>query len=318
MQASLGDIVFDLLLGPDQYDDTRESAYAQIPLIGQKPALQYVFEKAQEITIRIQFKTAWCNPEQQYDGLEKIRTSAQVVPFIWGSGRVEGDFVIVSIKKSVTELDAKGNWQNIICDIALLENYTTDNVAATKSDMLKGAFATTLDKPRPANIEVTEPTNATDLMKSVMPAAMKNDQAAGVLDNATVQAAAKNTIYAQAQEFVDQVNTGSYQLGKLLRDTNTLLQECSSKLSINPAMQTIAPLLTAQIATTESIMSNTQTLVSGYGALPNPVQTLADANAVISVMNQTVVAVKDIKQTNTDLKNAAQPLVVAIATRQNV
>ncbi len=318
MYCSLGDIIFNLLIGPSKIDDTKKTIYAKMPLIEGKPSLQRIGEELQEVNITIQFKDAFCIPETQYAALEKKRLDGEVLTFIWGSGDIEGDFVIETHKKNIDELNANGTWQSITCDLTLIEVAGSNKVNDQRKTFEKAAFATTLDAPHPANIQVTEPSPATDVMDDVQGVNIQTDQVASGMDKAAVQAAVKNTAIDKAQEFVDQVNYQSYQLSQLITNTGDLLGSVGIKMAASTNMQTIAPLLTAQVAATTTIMNDAGTLVSGYGALPNPVNNLTDANTVLGVMQDTVDMVTDLKQALADLKRTSQPLAAAIATRKNV
>jgi phage protein U len=318
MTCSLGDIIFELLIGLGKYEDTREMTYAQVPLIGRKSTLQQTGEKPQEISITIGFRDAFCIPEEQYAALDKKRVSGEILTFIWGTGEIEGDYVITSHKKTINELGPGGEWRDVSCDLTLLESYNSNKVPAARQKIERAAFATNLDTPRPANIQVTEPSPATDVMDDVQDVNINTDQVSTGLGNAVNQANSKNVLIDKAQEFVDRSNEQSYQLSKLTRQTSQLLSSIGVKMAASTNMQVIAPLLTAQVAASTTIVNDADTLISGYSAMPNPVNNLTDANTVLNVLNDTVQAVQDLTQTIAQLKTASQPLAVAIATRKDV
>lgn len=320
MTVSLGDINFDVLPGINSYDDVKETLYAQIPLALGKPTLQRTGEKADEINLTIILKDAFGTPEDQYRVLNKKRIAGEILPFIWGTGEIEGDFVIAQLNKTMDELGSGGAWKTITCTLKLIESFNSNSnkQSTERANLEKGAFATNPNQQRPANIKVTEPSPATDLMDDVQSVDVGTQETTDKLDTAVQQSAIKSTAIDQAQQFVDESNRQAYQVSRLITQTKTLLATCGSKLAVSPNMQTIAPLLSAQIASSTTVMTDAETLVNSYSGMPNPVNTLSDANAVLAVMNDTANMVTDLTQSLNLLKTASQPLAVAIATRIDV
>lgn len=320
MTCSLGDINFEVFPGLTSYDDSKEMTYAQIPLAAGKPTLQRTGEKLNEIDLVIVFKDAFCVPEDEYKKLDKKRVLGEICAFIWGTGEIEGDFVIGPLSKTMDELGAGGQWKTITCTLKLIEAYSPNELkqSVERSKLQKAAFATNVNHALPANVKVTEPSPATDLMDDVQGANMGAQEVTDNMDKAVTQSAIKSTAIEQAQQFVDESKRQSFQLSKLISQTKDLLNTCGIKLAANSNMQTIAPLLSAQIAASTTVMNDAENLLSDYNTLPDPVNNLSDANTVLAVMNDTVNTVTDLRDSFNLLKTASQPLAVAIATRKDV
>lgn len=318
MYAQLGDIIFDLLFGFDKYDDTKETSYAQQQLINTKPLLQGTGEKLQEINLSIRLHTAFCVPEEQYAILDKKRTDMEVLTFVWGSGVIEGDFVIATLKKGIPALAPDGSIREMTCDLTLLEFFNADKVGTERKIIQSNAFATTLAAPHLSNVQVSEPSPATDVMDDVQDVTLNSNSVSSSLDSSVALANTKSAAIDKAQTFVDQVNSKAYQVRRLITGTKVLLTDIGLKLTSHPALTAIANTLSAQITTSQTVVNDAETLVNDYDSFPNPVTTLSDAEVVLSAMSDTVQVIKDLNQETKNLQTAAQPLAVAIATRKEV
>lgn len=318
MYAQLGDIIFEALIGPDQYDDSQETTFAEVPLINSKPKLQRTGEKLQEINLGISLNTAFCSPEEEFKKLNDKRITGEILPFVWGSGDVEGDFVIRSIKKTINALAPSGALRDITLQISLIESYDVDKIGSLKKSAQRNAFATTLTAPTPENIDPPAPTPSADVMADVSVTDRNVNQVNGKLSAAAVKAEAYTAPIDQAQAFVTKVNSEAYQVKKLISGTLTLLAGINVKLGANPALAALVPTLSAQITAADVAIQAADTVVSGYAALPDPVNTLTEANQVLQSMADTKQAVTDMETANKNVKTAAQALAVAMAARKDI
>jgi phage protein U len=316
MYSQLGDIKFITLFGPDQYDDNRETEFAEVALINRKSRLQRVGEKLQEVNLNISLNHSFCVPEEVYNLMDDKRANAEILPLIWGSGQVEGDFVIRSIKKQITELNPNGSWREIVLQLALIEYYNPDKISEVKKTAQRDAFATSLASPTPENIDTTEPSAATDVMADVSAADRNNIQVNDKLNSAANKTNGYSAPIDKAQVFVNQVKSDSFQVKKLIRTTKEILSGVGVKLAANPALTAIATSLTADITAANVAVTGAETVVNGYSSLPDPVSTLSEANQVLDVMADTVQATNDLEAANKNVQKSAQPLAAAIAARK--
>jgi len=318
MYAQLGDIIFDLLLGPEAYEDNQETDYAQIPLINRKPKLQRTGEKLQEVNIVIALREQFCVPEEQIKIFNDKRITGEVMTWTWGSGDIEGDFVIKSVKKNINALSPYGQFRDVTINIGLIEYYNSDKIGAIKSLAKRNAFATSLTAPTPENLEVTEPSPATSVMKDISGADLNNGQTAGKLEDASNKFKNNDAIIDAAQAYVNKVKADLYQVKRLIMNTQSLLTNIGVKLAAYPALTTIANTLVTEITATNAAVTQANVLVDTFQSLPDPVTNLVEANQVLSTSDDGVTAAKNLKLCNDKVRKAAQPLAVAIAKKQEI
>ena len=318
MYAQLGDIIFQAMFGPDQYDDTEEMEFAQIPLINRKPRLQPIGEKLQEINIGISLSTAFCTPEVELQKIRDKKSNVEVLPFIWGNGDVEGDFVIRAIKKTVNSLSPDGNFRLIYLQLTLVEYYNPDKLGSLKKLAVKNAFATSLDAPTPQNVIIEDPSPAVSVTKDLGNADAHVNNANSKMDYAVTKASTYTDPIDKAQLFVTQAKIDSYQLRKLIRNTKTLLNSIGVKLAATPALTALAVNMSTHLTAAQSAVDAAQTVADGYDSLPDPVSDLTDANTVITSMNNTTTATSNLKSALSNLKISAQPLAIVSATRKDL
>jgi phage protein U len=318
MYAQLGDIIFDALIGPESYDDNQETDYALIPLINRKPKLQRTGEKLQEINLTISFRDQFCIPEEQTKILQDKRINGEVMTLTWGSGDIEGDFVIKSIKKVINALSPFGQMRDITLTVALIEYYNPDKIGAIKKLAKRNAFATSLTAPTPENLTVTEPSPATSVMKDITGADLNNAQTAGKLEDAADKFKNNDAIIDAAQVYVNKVKADLYQVKRLIKNTQALLTNVGVKLAQYPVLNTIANTLASEITATNTAVTQANTLVDTFQSLPDPVTTLVEANQVLTTSDSGVTAAKNLRTCNDNVRKAAQPLAVAIAKKQEI
>lgn len=318
MYAQLGDIVFDLQLGFDLYDDTKTASYAELSLISGKPRLQRTGDLLATIMLNFSFHRQFCIPEDEYNRLNQKRIDGEVLTLIWGTGAVEGQFVITELKKNLVSLATLGEVIHMTCGVTLKEYYTPSQPDAGKKEAQKNAFATDLNRPLPENVEVTEPSEATDVMDDVMESDRDGEVVTTSMLLSTKRADAYNDVIDKAQAFVDNVIETKGQITGVIASITKLQTALTGKLTANPNLNVIAPHLQPALGVAQAAVSATDTLVASYSTLPNPVETLPDANQVLGVMAQTVSKTADLVNALKNLKAAGQPLAVAIATGQEV
>lgn len=136
MFAQLGDIKFDLITYFNGIEETNSYNYAEHPRINQKPMLQFLGENLQEQSIKLNFHTNFCTPE---DEIKKVKTAAQKgtpLKFIKGNGEYIGVFVIAEITASTEQTTKEGNINSIQLEVKLREY--TGKVTTTTKKSAKG------------------------------------------------------------------------------------------------------------------------------------------------------------------------------------
>jgi len=119
--AQLGSVVFGLLKAPTKFEQRRNYEWAEQSIVERTDRLQYTGRKAESIELTILFHSTFCDPEEEYGALKKIADDAKPVPFILGTGEVLGNYVIVSIGRTVTQTLPNGRLLSIEVDLQLKE-----------------------------------------------------------------------------------------------------------------------------------------------------------------------------------------------------
>lgn len=131
MFAQLGEIKFDLITYFNGIEETNSYNYAEHPRINQKPILQFLGENLQEQSIKLNFHTNFCTPEDEIKKLKTVAKKGTPLRFIKGNGEYVGVFVISEIS-SVTEQASKEGYINSIQLDLKLREYTGKVTTATK------------------------------------------------------------------------------------------------------------------------------------------------------------------------------------------
>ena len=125
MFAQLGPHIFEGIKSPSTLSDSRSVRYGRISMIAGKDALQYTGEESKELSLSINLDIAFCDVEAEIDALQDSMTSAEVLPFVMGNGRIVGNYVITDIDITTQRSDAIGRREAAVVSISLLETTTT-------------------------------------------------------------------------------------------------------------------------------------------------------------------------------------------------
>ena len=125
MFAQLGDIRFELITYFNGLSENVSYNYVQHERIENKPLLQYLGKNLQEESLKLNFHTNFCNPEEEIQKLIEVADNATPLKFIKGNGDYVGVFVVAEIGQSVEQASAEGDLISIQVDLRLQE-YTGD------------------------------------------------------------------------------------------------------------------------------------------------------------------------------------------------
>lgn len=147
MYAQLGSIKFELAYGFETYENSASASYAEHALIENKPRLQRTGNGLDEISFTLNLHLGFCNPDNEWERFLQAKDLGDVLPFVWGTGAVVGDFVITTLKRNIQKTDKDGFviWSKV--DITLREYTTPDKEAARLKQAQQNAFATSLRQP---------------------------------------------------------------------------------------------------------------------------------------------------------------------------
>ena len=131
MFAQLGEIKFDLITYFNGIEETNSYNYAEHPRINQKPILQFLGENLQEQSIKLNFHTNFCTPEDEIKKLKSVAKKGTPLKFIKGNGEYIGVFVITDITSSTEQATKEGNINSVQLNLKLRE-YTGKITTTTK------------------------------------------------------------------------------------------------------------------------------------------------------------------------------------------
>lgn len=317
MYAQLGNIVFEILKGFDSYDDMKSVNYAEHALIENKPRLQPVGENLDDVNIVISFNRAFCIPENEYNAFVSFMRANEILPFIYGNGNYEGDYVIQSIKKKILNAADDGSFIEITCDLVLKEFYDSDKAKTQRDKAKKSAFAINTNNPRPANSIPSTSSPALSTNIAVGDSKKATNAIDGPVSKIKKQIAIINGLIEKGQKFVDMAQVYQAGITKQLDTLDASLLRVQDKINAYSSINIIAPGL--QGALTNAINAGTaaRAVVSTYGTLPGVVNTTVEALAVLGVFNNTVKATADLVKFNSALNAAATPLAALSGIRRN-
>lgn len=131
MFAQLGNVRFDLITYFNGFDEAKAYTFAEHSRIENKPRLQYTGESLEELNIKLNFHSSFCNPEKEITKLRTLADTHNPQPFILGNGKYIGTYVIQEISSTLKQSDKQGNVISIQTQIKLKE-WTGQIKAETK------------------------------------------------------------------------------------------------------------------------------------------------------------------------------------------
>lgn len=121
MFAQLGEIKFELITQFNGLSETVSYNYAQHERIDNKPLLQFLGKNLQEETIKLNFHTFFCSPEDEIKKLKEVADAATPLKFIKGNGEYVGVFVVEEIGSVIEQTSNDGFLVSTQVDIRLKE-----------------------------------------------------------------------------------------------------------------------------------------------------------------------------------------------------
>lgn len=129
MFAQLGSHTFDTLKSPTSISDSRSVRYGKISLINGKDALQYTGEDSRELSLSLSLDIAFVDVESEIEALVTSMTSAEVLPFVMGDGKIIGNYVITDIDIKPTRYSNTGKREAATLSVNLIETTSSAEVA---------------------------------------------------------------------------------------------------------------------------------------------------------------------------------------------
>ncbi len=141
MFAQLGDIVFEPLVGFDSVSDTDDTTIAMYNGISGKPLPVFMAPGLRQITLGISLHQRFIIVKQARIQLRANKDQGDILTLTWGTGDVEGQFLIQSIGTELDEMDTMGNVFGCKLTVTLLEVPDGFLYASKQGSAYKAAFA---------------------------------------------------------------------------------------------------------------------------------------------------------------------------------
>ena len=146
MFAQLGNIQFNLITYFNGIDESQKHNYAEHQTIESKPKLQFIGDELDEINIKLNFHSSFCNPESELKKLKDTAKKHEELSFILGNGKYIGKFIIQEISSTTQQCDKLGNLISIESEIKLKE-WSENNVKPKKKAKKQTAKQKQTNKP---------------------------------------------------------------------------------------------------------------------------------------------------------------------------
>lgn len=137
MFAILGDLEFELITYWNGLVSNYSTNYVEHHVIEGPPVLQNVGDNLEEITIKLQFNSNFCNPRKELQKLKNMLNSKQPFEFIFGNGEYRGIFVIQEIQSETIQTLGDGTVLNIIVELKLKEYHLKKELERKKQPVKK-------------------------------------------------------------------------------------------------------------------------------------------------------------------------------------
>jgi len=286
MYAQLGEIKFEALKGFSSMSDKKEAMYAEHTLIDGKPRLQRTGNALDEFSISVKFHIAFCNPEVEYDALNRYRDDGEILPLIYGTGYFEGTFVITSLERNVNDTDKDGAYTDIDVNIGLREFYEADKMKSAQKRALLNAFAVNPNRPTPTSVPVPPLTPDAMILMAMREANLAVNSINNEINRVKNLITAPVTLLLRGQAFAaEAVNTTAF-LTKNALSIGTSLSRVTGLVTTFPQILVFSPDIQTSLNGVLTAKTNFDNSILAFLGLPT-VATDLDAQYSLDIFNNT-------------------------------
>jgi phage protein U len=130
MLAMLGEITFEALSSPRTMSQSRHWKYAIQPVIEGRAKLQWVADGLSTMSLEMLFHRSFTDPASQTAKLLAAASDHQARPLIFGTGDLQGYFVITRVTTAYEHLSANGEILAIALRVELLQRELSDAITS--------------------------------------------------------------------------------------------------------------------------------------------------------------------------------------------
>lgn len=230
MYAQLGTIRFEGAKGFTSFEESFAVVYAQHALINRKPRLQATGDELDTISFEMYLHSEFTDPEADIETLRLAMKNREILPLILGNGRVLGNYVIPSFKKTTGFTDPSGNLIEATISVELLESYSDNPILDANRQAQNNAFATST---RNSNVRSVLPAKLSPGM--AVTANVSKIETSGVLVQqytATVEQnpAAAELYSDKIDDVMDEINEGLNKIEEAINNGGSLSSYQSPEL----------------------------------------------------------------------------------------
>jgi len=121
MFAVFGEIVFEVLTSPYEFESTRSWDYAEHRVVENRPALQWIADDLEILELSFHFHIAFTDPSLQLNALMVAANDHAARPLVFGNGLHRGYFILTSLRTSSRQMSADGSLLAITVRVVLKE-----------------------------------------------------------------------------------------------------------------------------------------------------------------------------------------------------
>ncbi len=132
MFAQLGNIQFNLITYFNFIEEVKKKGYSELKRLQGKPKLQKKGDELDRLTLQLKFHKSFCEPETEFNKIKEAMNSDEALPFVYGNGVYQGNYVIEQIKSSTKQTDSTGGIIAIESEIQLFEYVEDDPITIKK------------------------------------------------------------------------------------------------------------------------------------------------------------------------------------------
>lgn len=168
MFAQLGTTIFDGLNSFVSFSEDGEDAIlVEHALMNRKPSLQGTAIGLRVLSISLFLHQEFCNVDQETSKLRNSKNSFEILPLLWGNGKLEGEFLIATMSRDTQQMDNIGNVISARITLTLKENATTDKLTQQQQQSKNNAFAVGDKKPALKSAKVNQTTCSNFVSKEI-------------------------------------------------------------------------------------------------------------------------------------------------------
>jgi phage protein U len=207
MYARFGNIVFESLNAPEEFNLKKETVFYEHARVNRKPKLQRTGENLDDLKLVMHFHGNFCNPESEFEKLNSLRKNAKAELLVFGNGDIVGSFVVTSIEKTVNFSLPDGTIVDSTVNVNLKEYQSVSKKRDKEIEAKKNAFAVNPDIPRTMFSQKSITANPAALISvNIQEASLASAQS-----NAAIDEAAQNPgLLAKASAIVAKANEAIY------------------------------------------------------------------------------------------------------------